>query len=107
MPNMYSDYGSLMHYGSMAFNTNDNSDAPNVLTAIDIINGEKVPNTANTNAMGQRKMLSMTDAIELVSDGELVCHDLIVKFKLLPCPMCELGFDTLFNSSGDNEKKLM
>jgi hypothetical protein len=58
-----------MHYDSMAFSTDKSDDAPRVLQAVDIVNGNRVPNQANTNRMGQRNGLSITDAIELVSDS--------------------------------------
>jgi hypothetical protein len=57
-----------MHYGSMAFSTDTSNGAPRVLQAVDIVNGVRVPNQANTGKMGQRRGLSITDAIELVSD---------------------------------------
>jgi hypothetical protein len=61
------DYGSIMHYRSMAFSKDVSSGAPRVLQAVDIVNGNRVPNQANTDKMGQRKGLSAIDAIDLVS----------------------------------------
>jgi hypothetical protein len=56
-----------MHYPSMAFSTDTSYYAPRVLQAVDLVNGNRVPNRANTEIMGRSQGLSVTDAIELVS----------------------------------------